>query len=60
MYEKSRNFAERIVGLAKEEGLTTKEILKAVEIAKSIADESEIDRVLHWAEAAWRAYELQV
>lgn len=37
-YEKTEEFAKKIINLAAEEGLTVRELCKAIDTAKAIAD----------------------
>lgn len=43
-YEKTEEFAKKIIGLAADEGLTVRELCKAVDTAKAIADYSVVDK----------------
>lgn len=43
-YEKTEEFAKKIINLAAEEGLTVRELCKAVDTAKAIADYSVVDK----------------
>lgn len=43
-YEKTEEFAKKIINLAAEEGLTVRELCKAVDTAKEIADYSVVDK----------------
>lgn len=43
-YEKTEEFAKKIINLAAEEGLTVRELCKAADTAKGIADYSMVDK----------------
>lgn len=43
-YEKTEEFSKKIIGLAADEGLTVRELCKAVDTAKAIADYSVVDK----------------
>ncbi len=42
-YEKTEDFAKKIIRLAKEDGLTVAELYRAADTAKGIADNSMVD-----------------
>lgn len=42
-YEKTEEFAKKIINLAAEEGLTVRELCKSADIAKGISDNSTVD-----------------
>lgn len=42
--EKAEEFAKRIINLAAEEGLTVRELCKAADTAKGIAERSKVDK----------------
>ena len=43
-YEKTEEFAKKIINLAAEEGLTVRELCKAADTAKGIAEYSMVDK----------------
>lgn len=43
-YEKTEEFAKKIIKLASDEGLTVKELYRAADTAKAIADYSIVDK----------------
>lgn len=43
-YEKTEEFAKKIINLAAEEGLTVREIYGAADMVKRIADNSSVER----------------
>lgn len=43
-YEKTEEFAKKIINLAADEGLTVRELCKAADTAKEIADYSAVDK----------------
>lgn len=43
-YKKTEEFAKKIINLAAEEGLTVRELCKAADTAKEIADYSVVDK----------------